>query len=114
MFAYEGGSQCPQESLGQSELVRVVSEKDGVYMIVLPEGVTPGRWEAAEEFAKAVAILHAKAPGCAFVFTSFDYESTAEFHAVKSWLAVKEPVVPRRQNLLDRMLVALSLPPVMY
>ncbi len=114
MLYYESAVQCPQEgSLGES-LVQVVSEEDGVYLIVLPDGVTPGRREAAEKFAEAVANLRARAPGCSFSFTPFDYESSKESSGVTSWLAVRGRVLPRRLSLMDRMLRVLALPSVRY
>ena len=115
MLYYESAVQRRlQEGNLDESLVQVVSEEDGVYLIVLPDGVTPGRREAAEKFAEAVAKLHVIAPGCSFSFTPFDYESSKEYRGVTSWLAVRGHVLPRRLNLMDRMLRALALPSVRY
>lgn len=56
---------CPAELETHSALesheaghkVRKVSEVPLTYLLVLPDGCTPGRWEAAEAFAAAVAEL---------------------------------------------------------
>lgn len=69
-------------------LVQTVSAEAGVYLITLPDGCTPGRWEAAREFAEAVLELKVKVPNRTFSFTPFSFENVEPESGVNSWLAV--------------------------
>ncbi len=69
--------------------VTTVSKEDRVYLINLPDGCAPGRWEAAEAFAEAVAELRTKCPSKSFTFTPFDHEKSTGGHGgIDSWLAI--------------------------
>jgi hypothetical protein len=63
--------------------VQTVAEK--VYLIDLPDGCEPGRWEAAEAFAKGVAELRNRYPYHTFAYTPFSSDRHGQ---VTSWLAI--------------------------
>ena len=58
--------------------------KGSIYLLLLPDGCTPGRWEAARAFAKAIAELREKCPNKQFQYIPFDHSDGA----VNSLLAV--------------------------
>lgn len=72
-------SFCPEEFATHQELesheaghkVKRVSDAPLTYLLVLPDGCTPGRWEAAEAFSEAVAELYDQHPGIPFQFVPF-------------------------------------------
>lgn len=74
---------CPAEFSTNSQLesheaghkVKKVSDNPPTYLLVLPDGCTPGRWEAAEAFAEAVAELRQACPEADFQFVPFSYVS---------------------------------------
>jgi hypothetical protein len=85
-FGYNNVIYLPEVDM--KKLV-VVSEKNGVYLINLPNGIDPGYKQAAEYFAEAVAELRDKFPGKSFSFATFDQEnSTGHSNGVKTWLVV--------------------------
>jgi len=53
--------------------VRPVSASPLSYLLCLPDGVTPGRYKAAEAFAGAFAELATAHPGQKFNFFPFSY-----------------------------------------
>lgn len=55
------------------EEVVVVREEPLVVALKLPDGCTPGRWEAAESFADSIAELRRRYPGRTFQFVPFSY-----------------------------------------
>lgn len=67
------------------ERVQVVDKINRIYLITLPDGCTPGRWEAAKEFVLAFSELRQKEPRCSFQLTSFSHDSNG---GVTAWLAV--------------------------
>jgi len=72
------------------EKVQTVLDGTGVYLISLPDGCTPGRWEAAIYFAEAMAELRENFPGRSFSFVAFGFshEPSENFHGVNAWLAI--------------------------
>ncbi len=87
-------TECGQEFANNKEFdghfhaVQTVSKEAGIYLVTLPDGCTPGRFEAAEAFAKAVLELKAKVPNRMFTFTPFDHEESSRFGGVNAWLAI--------------------------
>ncbi len=58
--------------------------RGSVYLLLLPDGCTPGRWEAAKAFAEALVELRQKCPNKQFQFVPFDHSEGA----VNSILAI--------------------------
>ena len=48
-------------------------EKPLIVLINLPDGCTPGRWEAAQEFATAIQELCRRYPHRKFAYVPFDH-----------------------------------------
>lgn len=73
---------CKDEFVTQSELashwaghaVRPVKEDPLSYLLVLPDGVAEGRFEAAEAFADAYAELRERHPDRRFDYFPFAYK----------------------------------------
>lgn len=56
------------------EIVKVRDEPLTL-MLTLPDGCTPGRWEAAEAFAEIIAEMHNRHPGKTFRLLPFSYDT---------------------------------------
>ncbi|MEK9184308.1 MAG: hypothetical protein AAB892_01095 [Patescibacteria group bacterium] len=74
-----------------NHLVKPVSDEPLVRILTLPDGITPGRFEAAEKFAEAIKELRAVYPGVQFQFIPFNYSPSRDGPALESILAVAEP-----------------------
>lgn len=72
--------------------VKMVTADPLVLVIDLPDGCTPGRWEAAEAFAENVAELRRRFPGKRFQFVPVSGGA-----AVDAWLAIAEDE-PKARN----------------
>ena len=57
------------------EEILVVRETPITLMLKLPDGCTPGRWEAAEAFAEIVAQVVVRYPNNTFQFLPFSYNT---------------------------------------
>jgi hypothetical protein len=55
--------------------VRKVRECPLSYLLVLPDGVTTGRWEAADAFVDAYSELREKHPQTKFNYLPFSYKT---------------------------------------
>ena len=88
------------------ETISVVQADPLVLLITLPDGCTPGRWEAAESFAQSIAELREKYPGVKFQFIPFGYEIYKKGHyrksAISSMLAHAEEVVEVRRRISQK------------
>jgi hypothetical protein len=62
------------ESHEAGHRVKKVVDDPLTFLLVLPDGCTPGRWEAAEAFAEAVAELRQACPDVEFQFVPFSHE----------------------------------------
>lgn len=79
-------SWCPAEFSTNSQLesheaghkVKKVADNPLTFLLVLPDGCTPGRWEAAVAFAEAVAELRQTYPNVDFQFVPFSDVSTTK------------------------------------
>ncbi len=77
---------CGEEFVSPSQLeshwaghaVRPVKENPLSYLLVLPDGITSGRFEAAEAFADAYAELRKKHPCTRFDYFPFAYKTDSE------------------------------------
>ena len=69
-----------------------------VALISLPDGCAPGKWEAAEYFAKAVSELREQFPHSQYRFVSFDHEENERFGGVKAWLAIADNEIDVTQS----------------
>lgn len=87
---------CPAEFETHSALesheaghkVKKVADTPLTYLLVLPDGCTPGRWEAAVAFAEAVGELRQKHDR-PFQFVPFSYDKDGGLDAI---LAVGIPL----------------------
>lgn len=87
-------SWCPAEFTTHGELesheaghkVKKVSDVPLTFLLVLPDGYTPGRWEAAKAFAEAVEELRQQHDR--FQFIPFSYDKNGGLDAI---LAVHSP-----------------------
>lgn len=70
--------------------VQVLSADPLVLIIDLPDGCSPGKWEAAESFAESFAGIVVKYPGKNFQFIPFSYDDCGgqDNPALKAVLAV--------------------------
>lgn len=57
-----------------------------MFLIALPDGCTPGRWEAAKEFTTAIQTLREKYPSRKFQYVPFDHSEGA----VTALLAIEQ------------------------
>ena len=55
------------------EEIVTVRDEPLTLMLKLPDGCTPGRWEAAEAFAEIIAEMHSRHPGKTFQLLPFSY-----------------------------------------
>ena len=77
------------ESHDAGHLVRPVEGKILSYILVLPDGVRSGRYEAAEAFSEAFTELRKKHPGMSFDFLPFSYASdNGKFSGLNAILAI--------------------------
>lgn len=64
---------------------------DGVYLLLIPDNVTPGTWVAVEAFQKAIKELKTKVPGKKFQFMNFHFQqSTSSGSGLTSIMAIAE------------------------
>lgn len=68
-------------------IVRPVTEEPLVMVLNLPDGVTEGRYAAAEAFADGIKELRAAHPGKKFQYVPFTYKSGY----LTAMLAIAEP-----------------------
>lgn len=61
----------------------------GVYLLVIPENVNPGTWEAAQAFERAIAGLKTKCPGKNFQFINFLFSSSQSGSGLSAIMAVE-------------------------
>lgn len=66
------------ESHWASHAVRPVKGSSLSYLLCLPDGITSGRYEAAEAFADAFAELKQKHPDKQFNFFPFSYKTEGQ------------------------------------
>ena len=77
-------SWCPAEFSTHGQLesheaghkVKKVAENPPTFLLVLPDGCTPGSWEATVVFAEAVAELRQTYPETDFQLVPFSYVSS--------------------------------------
>ena len=80
-----------RDSHDASHAVRPVREKPLSYLLVLPDGVTVGRFQAAVAFANAFEELRQMHPARDFTFFPFSYKTVeGEDPALDSILAIAE------------------------
>ena len=84
----EFGKRSELESHDASHLVRPIEGKILSYLLVLPDGVRPGRYEAAEAFSEAFAELRQKHPGTSFDFLPFSHTSDNSRSGLNAILAI--------------------------
>ena len=58
--------------------IRFVSKEPLVLLLKLPDGCTPGRWEAAEAFAETISEVHKRFCGMRFQFLPFTYDTPSD------------------------------------
>ncbi len=73
-----------------NHLVKPVSEEPLVRMLTLPDGTTPGRFEAAEKFAEGIKELREKHPDMRFQLIPFNYDNCRDGPALSAILAIAE------------------------
>ena len=89
---------CPAEFETHSALesheaghkVKKVADTPLTYLLVLPDGCTPGRWEAAEAFADAAQELSGVQPNVPFQLVPFSFSQDGGVNAL---LALESLVV---------------------
>jgi len=72
------------------ENVRPLESDNGwtaCYLVSLPDGCTPGRFEAAREFAQAFDAIHRLHPVASFNYVPFDHEGGQD-GAVTAYLVI--------------------------
>ena len=57
------------------EEIAKVRDEPITLMLKLPDGCTPGRWEAAEAFAEIIAEMRKRYPGKTFQLLPFNYDT---------------------------------------
>lgn len=70
--------------------VRPVQESPLVVLLVLPDGCTPGKWQAATAFAEAVQELRGRYPGVRFQYVPFSYVDGKFDPALRAMLAIAD------------------------
>ena len=70
---------------GHSVKPVLIDKRSSTILITLTDGCTPGRWEAAEEFANAFMELHKKFPSQQFQFVPFSMDGEGN---TDSYLAI--------------------------
>lgn len=81
--------------------VLTVAREPFVMLLNLPDGCTPGRWEAADAFVQAIAELQQKHPRRNFQFLPFSFNASSG--GLDAILAIAQPAErERRAQWLER------------
>jgi hypothetical protein len=59
--------------MAMDELIVKVRDEPLTLVLKLPDGCTPGRWEAAEAFGEIIAEMRRRYPGKSFQLLPFSY-----------------------------------------